>query len=145
MTKLERIEKLEQELTELKAECAKSIKYEIEYEEGNTYYIGDYDVYDGWPGTNQRIMEHAKYRKTKEGAEQALELNKRVNRLHSLAEDLGGLKEFVYYKKNWYIYMHKGVWEYTLTYDLYEPDKVYMTEECAKKIADMLNNGEYEL
>ena len=85
------------------------------------------------------------YRTTKEGAELSLERNRKANRLEMLAEYLGGLKGFVEGERNWYIHYENKNWLVHYTRGCYSPERVYMTEEVAMKIADMLNNGEYEL
>jgi len=95
---------------------------------------------------DEEDLKYGRYRKTKESAEQALSLQTRVMRLHALAEQLGGLKEWKKGEENYYIYKeHNKNWIYDYTTKHYFPETVYMTKKCAEKICEMLNNGEFSL
>jgi hypothetical protein len=71
--------------------------------------------------------------------------NKRANRLEALAEQLGGLREFDNYTRLFYIYKQYKNWRVEGTAKTFCPEIVYMTEECAETIADMLNSGKFTL
>ena len=77
----------------------------------------------------------------------SLSRNKRANRLEALAEQLGGLKEFIYREENYNIIfnINYGEWEIHNNKIIYEPEIVYMTEECATEICRMLNEDEFSL
>lgn len=93
----------------------------------------------------KNIIEHGRYRKTREAAEKSLLRNKRANRLEALAEQLGGLKRFEFNQPNWHVVKADVLWkEYQATL-IFEPEKVYMTKECAIEICRMLNEGEFSL
>ena len=95
-------------------------------------------------GKNTLYIEHGRYRKTKQAAEQSLARNKRANRLEALAEQLDGLIEFNINKRNWYIWHSGNTWRHDLACGFY-PEVVYMTETCAAEICRMLNEGEFSL
>ena len=139
----EKIKQLEKELAELKAECDKA--YEIEYTPGETYFIDTYEVVGGYIGNSERLNKHGRYRLTKEGAESALKLQQRIMRLHALAEDLGGLKEFVEGERNYFVHYLNDRWELDYHSVTYNPGMVYVTEICANQILELLNSGEYKL
>ena len=81
------------------------------------------------------------------GAQLSLKRNRRANRLEMLAEYLGGLKEFDAKKDNWCVCYSPDCheWFCDVISRIYDPEKVYMTEEVARKVVDMLNNREYVL
>lgn len=64
--------------------------------------------------------------------------------LSALAAELGGETEFVRGKKNWSV-AKDGIWFPQYTLDYFNPEKVYITETFAIKIAAMLNNKEFKL
>lgn len=120
-------------------------KFKWGYNEDATYFIGDYGIVSRCDGNYILGLEHGRYRKTKEVAEQSLARNKRANRLEALAEQLNGLKEWVEGEENWYIYVNDTKWIIGLSTSCYEPEKVYMTNECALEICRMLTEGEFSL
>lgn len=124
---------------------SKPKKFKWNYTYGQTYLIDNVCILKNSDGDGSLIREHGRYRKSKEAAEQSLARNKRANRLEALVEQLGGLKKWVDGELNWVIYLRDGLWGYTSFSLSYEPEKVYMTEECAMKICRMLNEGEFSL
>ena len=145
MTIQEKIAKLEKELAELKKECTG--EYKIKYKQGDTFLIHESYITSSAKGSDNKLTNHGRYRHTREGAEDALKLQQKVMRLHALAEDLGALKEFVYGEKNWIITYNHDIKKYgyiSAPYE-HEPEKVYMTEEGAEKICELLNSGKYSL
>ena len=67
--------------------------------------------------------------------------------LSALAAELGGERRFVNGEYNWYIMQDAdiGMMFPKTIKSHYEPEKVYMTEECAEEICRMLNEGEFKL
>ncbi len=86
-------------------------------------------------------------RKLEESAKLAFERSWRMMRLSALAAELGGEKDFINDDRNWYITQDAdtGDWIANFILSHREPEKVYMTEECAERICNMLNEGEFEL
>jgi len=79
------------------------------------------------------------YRHTKEQVEASLERNKKANRLEMLVydiqEEVGG---------DYYVYRKGNKWEYN-NGSSYYPEVVLMYKETAKRVCEILNNGEYKL
>jgi hypothetical protein len=122
-------------------------KFEFKFTENETFLIGETCVHERCKGKDTLSVDIGRYRTTKEGAELSLKRNQRANRLEMLVEYLGGLKEFVYGKKNWYVgfYDKEYEWGSYSTNTLYAPERVYMTEEVAIKVCELLNSGAYSL
>ena len=143
------IEALKKELCKLEELTNKPEKFEFRFPEGKAHIIYFTHIADSGAGNDPDCLQHGKYRLTKYGAVLALERNRRANRLEMLAEYLGGLKEFKFAKeeKHWFVSYgcNSKEWTAACHVNVYDPEKVYMTKEVAMKIADMLNNGEYEL
>lgn len=93
-------------------------------------------------GNNEAYLKHGRYRLTKEGAEMSLARNKRANLKEALAEQLGGLKQWVRGEENWYAYMFIGACKIDYDNVFFSEERVYMTKECAVEICRMLNAGE---
>ncbi len=146
------LEQAQQQLKEVQAtvdrlveECKKSKEFEWSYVKGQTYAIWSEIVDSGYDGDHVVALKHGRLRKTKEAADDALALNMRVGRLHALAEQLGGLKEWLRWEENWYIEFYKVEYSAGYSCTVYEPEKVYMTKECAKQISKMLKDGTFKL
>jgi hypothetical protein len=121
-------------------------KLEMKYEEYCTYVLECTYASSGNTGNEIILKEHGRYRKTKQSAELSLARNKRANRLEALVDQLDGMKEFVEGEENWYIYIGSDTRVYATYADkIRHPEVVYMTKECAIRVYDILNNGEYEL
>jgi len=129
-----------------KVESSKKPKW-FEYIEDKSYFIAIAEISIKNHKTSELYLEHGRYRLTKEAAEQSLERNKRTNRLEALAEQLGGLRKFGDIVKTYNIYfsINSNSYQYGSYSHMYEPEKVYMTEECSKEICRMLNEGEFIL
>lgn len=78
-------------------------------------------------------------RETKEAAERGRKRSRAANRISALADELGGEVDGAH---NYHIYNNDGEWFYSYT-DMLNPGMVYMTEECAEEIINMLNNGKF--
>lgn len=120
--------------------------FEFNYPNNQAFLVGYKISHDSNPDSD--FIECGKYRLTKEAAEMSLARNKRTNRLEALAEQLGGLREWVENTNNYYIYYYGYAKEYQASFNnmsTYSPERVYMTEKCAIEICRMLNDGEFEL
>lgn len=120
-------------------------RFKWKYEQSKTFRLGTTNATRFEDGEATLCIEHGRYRKTKEVAEQSLARNKRANRLEALAEQLGGLREFTFDKENWFIYSYKGEFMCTYTDGALDHEKIYMTKDCAIEICRMLNEGEFSL
>ena len=92
-------------------------------------------------------VENGLQRKTKKAAELAAKRMRRIMLLSALAAELGGEREFVEGEQNYCIDKHieSDKWTAVFNEHCYEPEKVYMTKDCAEKICNMLNSGEFKL
>lgn len=138
-----------EQLAEIEAQ-KKPKKFEFSYEQGKTFYLSDRDIINSsWIGKDLISIEHGRYRLTKEAAEQSIARNKRANRLEALAEQLGGLRVKKEGTRAWYVSYYKGSWvpsdDSDSLYDVYRPEVVYMSYECAIEICRMLDEGEFSL
>lgn len=72
--------------------------------------------------------------------------NIRANRLEALAHSIGGAYEFDFDGDNYYIYVTEdGVFSKAVVHNNLEPEKIYMTEETAEQVCEILNSGNYKL
>jgi hypothetical protein len=122
-------------------------QFEFKFKEGQTYVLGMQSFSDDGNGEASLGLDHGRYRKTREGVKLSLKRNQRANRLEMLVEYLGGLKEWVNYEKNNFIYYDISRGEYLNFHNSvsFESEKVYMTQECAEKVCELLNSGSYSL
>ena len=143
----QQIADMEAKLAEMKEELNKPKKFECSYVDGNTFYISTVCTDTEFSGNCKLYIEHGRYRKTQKAAEMSLARNKRANRLEALAEQLGGLKEFVCGTKNYFVLYDNdtGEWESGWSFSLYNPSITYMTQDCNIEILRMLNAGEFSL
>jgi hypothetical protein len=65
--------------------------------------------------------------------------------LLKLAAYFRGLKEFVEGEENWFVIFKDAEYKTGCTETWFEPEKVYMTEEVAIKVCELLNSGAYSL
>ena len=146
MNKLQnKIDEMRAKLSEMEAELIESKEYVIEYEKGKTYGLWDTSYGTNATGNAKDYLEHGRYRLTKQAAELSLERNCKANRLEALVESLGGLIEFVYGVESYYVYSLNGNWEYRCHANTFHVEKVYMTEEIAQQVCEILNKGRYVL
>jgi hypothetical protein len=125
-------------------------KFEFKFKGGQTYFLGPVEIGSRYSGTDERHLNHGRYRTTINGTELSRKRNKRGNRLEMLVEYLGGLKEFVEGEENWYVVFSestKGEYDWTCYCGklAYSPERVYMTREVAKQVCELLNSGAYSL
>ena len=145
MTSEEHIQRLEAELAELKQALSKPTEYKWKYPTELVFYVnanGVQEIHDTTrisDGAHMYAIAHGNYRNSKQVAEEALLLTQRVNRLHAMVEQLDG------FDGNYYIYCNNKKWLYGSTAIGKYPEIILMTEDCAKQICIMLNNGTFEL
>jgi hypothetical protein len=120
-------------------------KFKFVYDKDSSCYLTTTGIADSSNGADPILLHHGRYRKTKEVAEQSFARNKRANRLEAIAEQLGGLREFDNNTLLFYIYKQHDRWRVNSVTTMFFPEVVYMTQECAQTITDMLNNGRFEL
>ena len=152
MTKEEiqaQIEVLKTELNKLEELANKPEKFEFKFPVGNTYTVTFNEVALHSSGPISSLLDYGVHRLTEHGAQLSLRRNRRANRLEMLVEHLGGLQECPRNGKEllWTIAYSYSKNKWVIVYDPinYSPEKVYMTEEVANKVVDILNNGEYVL
>ena len=150
------IEKLEQELTKLKAEANKPNKYEIEYEAGSTFFVGSYNSIIGEiTGFSDDGYTSGRYRKTLKFADEHLKTQTETMRLGALIEAVTielGMEDWV---ADW---NDKHQYKYCVRYNnednKYRADcwwilrtvgAIYIPEVVAERVCEILNNKEYEL
>ena len=143
----EQIGEMEYQLHKMREELNKPKKFEWKYIDRNAFYVSTTLIDSGWGIENKSCIEYGRLRKTQKAAEMSLARNKRANRLEALAEQLGGLKDFERGNENHYIYFNNSdnTWHFGTAVVTHNPGIVYMTEQCAKKICRMLNDGEFSL
>lgn len=139
----ETLDSMKLKIQAMEEQLNKPKEFKWEYPRSKTHYINSFQAGKGYTANDNDYLEHGRYRKSKEVAEQALDLNKRVNRLHAICEQLDGLKEYKANSRNYYIYV-VDEWSYATT-AIYTPETIYMTESCATEVCRMLNGGEFML
>lgn len=115
-------------------------KFKWEYPKDKSFFIGETYVSGNGRGDVPLSIDYGRYRKTKGNALKSLLRNKQANRLEALVEQLQGSMD-----GNNSIYLCENG-EYQYAYDD-NPDigTITMQRETARKICDMLNNGEFSL
>ena len=72
--------------------------------------------------------------------------NIRANRLEALAHSIGGAYEFEFGEGNYYVVVdEEGTFEACISSCYLEPEKIYMTNDTAQQVCDILNSGRYKL
>jgi hypothetical protein len=151
----EQIERLEEELAKLKAEATAPRQYEIEYECGDAFYIGSYIISEKTTRFIDSCLNTGRYRSTEKFTNEHFKIQNEMMRLGALVEavtiemnmedwvadwsDDSQLKYYVdcdckgneYYSDCWWTLKTTGV--------------IYMPEEVAIRVCEILNNKEYEL
>ena len=117
----------------------------FEYTQGEPWCIGPESIDDGFDGCSKSTIKYGRYRRTKEAAKIDFKRQTRMMRLSALAWEVGECKEFKHNEDNWYVSYDGNHWGFGIISRMYEPEKVYMTEDTAIKVCKMLNNGEYSL
>jgi len=147
------IERLEQELAKLKAEATAPSKYEIEYEDGDTFCIGIRGTLLETSGTDEDFLNAGRYRSTRKFTNEHLKTQIKMMRLGALIEAVSielGMEDWVadWSDEHEYCvrYNHKGG-EYCLDYwrTAKTVGVIYMPKEVAERVCEILNNKEYKL
>ena len=140
------IELTEGQVASIEAQ-SKPKQFEMKYVQGKEYYLGVGIISAMWFGDANVYLEHGRFRKTKESAELSLARNKRANRLEALVDQLDGMKEFVEGEYNYYIMFDyiSDSYFWCSNNSHYCSERVYMTKECAIRVCEILNAGEYYL
>lgn len=85
-------------------------------------------------------------RNTAESAWVSARRNIRANRLEALAHSIGGAYEFEFGEDNYFIYvMEDGTFAVGDVDVVLEPEKIYMTQDTAEQVCEILNSGRYKL
>ncbi len=129
---------LTKEQEELVIETTKPKRYELEYPTGGYLLKNRYD----------NMYEEAingRYRRSFENKKISDERNLRANRLEALVDQLFGLNEWTEDEQDYYIFRDRGVWDYMWANNVFMPEAVYMTHECAEKVCKILNAKEFSL
>ena len=151
----EQIEKLEQELAKLKAEATAPSKYEIEYEEWNTWCVGNYKIIQRHSGTDEDYLNSGRYRSTKKFANEHFKIQNEMMRLGALVEAVTIEMNMEDWVADWSDGdQHKCHISYdnfsTPSYTIYvvflrDMGVIYMPKEVAIRVCEILNNKDYEL
>ena len=72
-------------------------------------------------------------------------ITERVLRLEALVNECGGIKEFRYGDDNYYLNRKHDKWGVIYVEINYSPEKVYMDEDTAVRVCEILNTGEYKI
>jgi hypothetical protein len=120
-------------------------KFEFKFEVGSTYIVNMESFTGRAMVDSLTAHKYGRYRKTQQGAELSLKRNQRANRLEMLVEYLGGLKEFVKGEENCYIRQYKGDYSVSSDFDIFHPERVYITKDGAYKVCELLKSGAYSL
>ena len=152
----EQIERLEEELAKLKAETNKPNKYEIEYEDGDTFFISIKTVMGEATGQSNDLLKAGRYRSTEKFTNEHFKIQNEMMRLGALVEavtiemnmedwvadwnDKNQTKGFVSYDHE----DNKYVESYFLRTNRLA-GVIYVSKEVAKRVCEILNNKEYEL
>jgi hypothetical protein len=147
------IERLEEELAKLKAEANKPSKYELEYERGDAFLVGSYGVTNRVTGKNDDYLKTGRYRSTEKFANEHFNIQAEMMRLGALIEAVTigmNMEDWVadwndedQYKCCVNICDNRYVAECWVTTKTI--GAIYVPEEVAIRVCEILNNKEYEL
>ncbi len=149
---VERAKEQIKELDEKEEELNK--EYVIEIPEQGLYlinegtmleeYTREYLDCEGW---NIDILNKlGDIRTNPESAWVSARRNIRANRLEALAHSIGGAYEFEFGEGNYYVVVDEdGTFEACISSCYLEPEKIYMTNDTAQQVCEILNSGRYKL
>lgn len=149
---VERAKEQIKELDEKEAELNK--EYEIEIPEQGLYlinegtmleeYTREYLECEGW--NVSLINKLGDIRTNPESAWVSARRNIRANRLEALAHSIGGAYEFEFDTANYYVMVDSGgIFHISISSCYLEPEKIYMTNDTAQQVCEILNSGRYKL
>lgn len=149
------IQELETKLAQMRSELDKPEKYEIEYEKGNTYIVDVFKIVSGCDGEPKTFLYNGRYRRTKKFANLHKEGEDKRNRLGALVEDVTIKLGMEDWEADW---NHQTQSKYSISYNhsrkewIYSSswlgeniEIIYMPEEVAIRVCEILNNGEYDV
>ena len=149
------VEKAKEQIKELDEKEAKLNKeYVIEIPEQGLYlinegtmleeYTQEYLDCEGW---NIDILNKlGDIRTDSESAWVSARRNIRANRLEALAHSIGGAYEFEFGEENYYVVVDEDyTFEACISACYLEPEKIYMTNDTAQQVCEILNSGRYKL
>lgn len=143
----QRIQAIESELAELKAELNKPDKFKFKYEFSNTYNVTGHTVVQNCTGEINDALQNFRYRQTEANAKADFQLQKELMCIGALAEQIDpdykskidwnctySGKYFISYdvKKNTYVSFMRDTHR--------ELGVVYMPKDVAEKVCEILNN-----
>ena len=144
----QRIQALESELVELKAELSKANNFKFDYTNMKTSFIGTYCVSNNISGSDPFNLENFRYRQTETNANADSQLQKELMCIGALAEQIdpyykykvrldGDGKYAIIHKDSYYQVSSHSTVRYL--------GVVYMPKDVAKKVCEILNNKGVEL
>ena len=149
------VEKAKEQIKELdEKEAELNKEYVIEIPEQGLYlinegtmleeYTREYLDCEGW---NIDILNKlGDIRTNPESAWVSARRNIRANRLEALAHSIGGAYEFEFGEGNYYVVVDEdGTFEACISSCYLEPEKIYMTNDTAQQVCEILNSGRYKL
>lgn len=138
----EKIEFLENELKKQK-------KFEFKYKKEETFIIYSGEIESKGNGDAKKKLDFGLYRISEDNAKEALQLNKEINLIGAIAEqiDVNYSKNVNFDDKKYFIYFStiNKKYDYTFHEISRALGTVYMTKEVAKRVCEILNNKEVEL
>jgi hypothetical protein len=151
----EQIERLEEELAKLKAETNKPNKYEIEYEDGDTFFISIKTVMGEATGQSNDLLKAGRYRSTEKFTNEHFKIQNEMMRLGALVEavtvDLG-LEDWVadwsdgdQYKCHINYDHEDNTYGLDWCREIRDMGVIHMPKKVAERVCEILNNKEYEL
>jgi hypothetical protein len=112
------------------------------YDEGNTYFLGTETISEFNSGKAENSLKQGRYRRTKEAALMDFKRQTRMMRLSALAWEVGECVE----NGGYCVFKLPGGNKYSYGFiEFVSPSEVYMTQETATKVCEILNSGEYSL
>lgn len=147
----QKIQALESELAELKAELSKVNRFKFDYTNRKTSFIGTYCVTNNTSGSDPLNLETFRYRQTQANAAADFQLQKELMCIGALAEqidpDYKTKLNFINRCPRYMVYYDCINESYTITYDTNcrALGVVYMPKAVAEKVCEILNNKQVEI
>lgn len=147
----QKIQALESELAELKAELSKVDKFKFRYTDMKTSFIGAHWTANYTSGSDPLNLENFRYRQTETNAAADFQLQKELMCIGALAEQIDpDYKTKVNWgidKQFYSIHQDMKTKEYQVHYSY--PKRrlgvVYMPKDVAEKVCEILNNKQVEI
>lgn len=135
----------------LEKELKKPEQFEFIYKEDNTYYIGGCSIQNGLSGNSENLLNYFRYRQTEANAKADLQLQKELMCIGALAEqvapDYKSKVSWTFDREFYSIQQDMKTKEYQVycSYPKRRLGVVYMPEDVAEKVCEILNNKKIEL